>query len=92
MTSRLPRVDIQGARHPVIEKQLPLGAPYIANDLQLDREKQQIMMITGPNMSGKSALLRQTALISLIGSDGKFCSRYQGHIRSCGQDLYSRRG
>ena len=66
------RLDIQGARHPVIEKQLPLGVPYIANDLQLDREKQQIMMITGPNMSGKSALLRQTALISLLAQMGSF--------------------
>ena len=59
-------LELQGARHPVIEKQLPLGTPYIANDLFLDRDKQQIMMITGPNMSGKSALLRQTALISLL--------------------------
>ena len=65
-------VEIQGARHPVIEKQLPLGTPYIANDLHLDREKQQIMMITGPNMSGKSALLRQTALISLLAQMGSF--------------------
>ena len=63
---------IQGARHPVIEKQLPLGTPYIANDLQLNREKQQIMMITGPNMSGKSAILRQTALISLLAQMGSF--------------------
>lgn len=65
-------LDIQGARHPVIEKQLPLGTPYIANDLYLDREKQQIIMITGPNMSGKSALLRQTALISLLAQMGSF--------------------
>ena len=65
-------LDIQGARHPVIEKKLPLGTPYIANDLYLDREKQQIIMITGPNMSGKSALLRQTALISLLAQIGSF--------------------
>ena len=65
-------LDVQGARHPVIEKQLPLGTPYIANDLYLDREKQQIIMITGPNMSGKSALLRQTALISLLAQMGSF--------------------
>ncbi len=65
-------LEIQGARHPVIERQLPLGTPYIANDLYLDREKQQIMMITGPNMSGKSALLRQTALISLLAQMGSY--------------------
>jgi len=65
-------LELQGARHPVIEKQLPLGTPYIANDLFLDRDKQQIMMITGPNMSGKSALLRQTALISLLAQMGSF--------------------
>ena len=65
-------LELQGARHPVIEKQLPLGTPYIANDLFLDRGKQQIMMITGPNMSGKSALLRQTALISLLAQMGSF--------------------
>ena len=50
---------IKGRRHPVIEKQLPLGEPYIANDVYLDDEKQQIIIITGPNMAGKSALLRQ---------------------------------
>mgnify|MGYP001209941677 CR=1 FL=1 len=65
-------LDIKGARHPVIEKQLPLGTPYISNDLYLDRKEQQIIMITGPNMSGKSALLRQTALISLLAQMGSF--------------------
>ena len=65
-------LDIKGARHPVIEKQLPLGTPYISNDLYLDRKQQQIIMITGPNMSGKSALLRQTALISLLAQMGSF--------------------
>ena len=65
-------IDVKGGRHPVIEKQLPIGTPYISNDLKLDRENQQIMMITGPNMSGKSALLRQTALISLLAQIGSF--------------------
>ena len=63
---------IKKGRHPVIEKQLPIGDPYIPNDVILDREKQQIMMITGPNMSGKSALLRQTALIVLMAQIGGF--------------------
>ncbi|MDG1712059.1 MAG: DNA mismatch repair protein MutS [Flavobacteriaceae bacterium] len=63
---------LKGARHPVIEQQLPLGTPYIANDLELDRDTQQIMMITGPNMSGKSAILRQTALISLLAQLGSY--------------------
>ena len=59
-------IDIKEGRHPVIEKQLPPGEPYISNSVELDNDKQQIMMITGPNMAGKSALLRQTALIVLI--------------------------
>src|SRR5699024_3337346 len=59
-------IDIKEGRHPVIEKQLPPDQPYIANDVYLDRETQQVIMITGPNMSGKSALLRQTALIVLL--------------------------
>ena len=65
-------LKIQGARHPVIEQQLTPGTPYIANDLSIDQDKQQILMITGPNMSGKSALLRQTALISLMAQIGCF--------------------
>jgi DNA mismatch repair protein MutS len=65
-------IDISQGRHPVIEKQLPAGVPYIANDVYLDNEKQQILMITGPNMSGKSALLRQTALITLMAQVGCF--------------------
>jgi DNA mismatch repair protein MutS len=65
-------LDIKNGRHPVIEKQLPLGTPYIANDLFLDRETQQIIMVTGPNMSGKSAILRQTALIVLLAQMGSF--------------------
>jgi len=65
-------LDIKNGRHPVIEKQLPVGMPYIANDVYLDRETQQIIMITGPNMSGKSAILRQTALIVLLAQMGSF--------------------
>ncbi len=65
-------LDIKNGRHPVIEKQLPLGESYIANDVYLDRDKQQIIMITGPNMSGKSAILRQTALIVLLAQMGSF--------------------
>ncbi|GGE97400.1 DNA mismatch repair protein MutS [Flavobacterium limi] len=65
-------LDIKNGRHPVIEKQLPVGTPYIANDVYLDREVQQIIMITGPNMSGKSAILRQTALIVLLAQMGSF--------------------
>jgi len=65
-------LDIKNGRHPVIEKQLPVGTPYIANDVFLDRETQQLIMITGPNMSGKSAILRQTALIVLLAQMGSF--------------------
>ena len=65
-------IDIKKGRHPVIETQLPLGEPYIPNDVYLDNEQQQIMMITGPNMAGKSALLRQTALIVLLAQIGCF--------------------
>ena len=65
-------LEIKDGRHPVIEKQLPVGMPYIANDVFLDRETQQLIMITGPNMSGKSAILRQTALIVLLAQMGSF--------------------
>ncbi|MFD0976571.1 DNA mismatch repair protein MutS [Salinimicrobium gaetbulicola] len=65
-------LDIRNGRHPVIEKQLPLSETYVANDVFLDREEQQIIMITGPNMSGKSAILRQTALIVLMAQMGSF--------------------
>lgn len=65
-------INIKNGRHPVIEKQLPVGVPYIANDVFLDRETQQMIMITGPNMSGKSAILRQTALIVLLAQIGSF--------------------
>ena len=65
-------IQISEGRHPVIERQLPLGETYVANDVQLDAEGRQILMVTGPNMSGKSALLRQTALISLMAQAGSF--------------------
>lgn len=65
-------IDIRSGRHPVIERQLSIDEPYIPNDVQLDDEEQQIMVITGPNMSGKSALLRQTALITLLAQVGAF--------------------
>jgi DNA mismatch repair protein MutS len=65
-------LEIKEGRHPVIEKQLPVGTPYISNDVFLDRETQQLIMITGPNMSGKSAILRQTALIVLLAQMGSF--------------------
>jgi len=65
-------IDIRQGRHPVIEKQLPPGEKYIANDVMLDSQKQQIIIITGPNMAGKSALLRQTALITLLAQIGCF--------------------
>jgi DNA mismatch repair protein MutS len=65
-------LDIKEGRHPVIEKQLPVGTPYITNDVYLDRDSQQLIMITGPNMSGKSAILRQTALIVLLAQMGSF--------------------
>ena len=73
-------LEIKDGRHPVIEKQLPLGEPYIANDLYLDRESQQIIMITGPNMSGKSAILRQTALIVLLAQIGSFVPAKKARI------------
>ena len=65
-------INIQEGRHPVIEKSLPLGEKYIPNDIFLDRDSQQIMMVTGPNMSGKSAVLRQTAIICLLAQIGSF--------------------
>jgi DNA mismatch repair protein MutS len=66
------RLEIVAGRHPVIEQQLPPGEPYIANDLRLDPEELQLLVVTGPNMSGKSALLRQTALIVLMAQTGSF--------------------
>ncbi|MDR1202856.1 MAG: DNA mismatch repair protein MutS [Tannerellaceae bacterium] len=73
-------IDIKSGRHPVIEKQLPVGEPYIANDVYLDSKKQQIIIITGPNMAGKSALLRQTALITLLAQVGCFVPAEQARI------------
>ena len=73
-------IQLKEARHPVIEQQLPPTQPYIANDIYLDNESQQIMMITGPNMSGKSALLRQTALIVLLAQIGSFVPALQAKI------------
>jgi DNA mismatch repair protein MutS len=66
------RLEITAGRHPVIERQLPAGTPFIPNSLRLDAEEQQLIMITGPNMSGKSAILRQTALIALLAQMGSF--------------------
>ncbi|MFM7021559.1 MAG: DNA mismatch repair protein MutS [Flavobacteriales bacterium] len=65
-------IDIEAGRHPVIEKNLPVGEKYVANDIYLDDQQQQIIMVTGPNMSGKSALLRQTALIVLMAQIGSY--------------------
>src|SRR5690606_17256143 len=73
-------LDIKDGRHPVIEKQLPIGEPYIANNVFLDRSSQQIIMITGPNMSGKSAILRQTALIVLLAQIGSFVPAKEARI------------
>ena len=73
-------LDIKQGRHPVIEKELPVGEQYIANDVYLDTEKQQIIIITGPNMAGKSALLRQTALITLMAQIGCFVPAESAHI------------
>ena len=74
------KLNITKGRHPVIEQAMPLGEPYVANDLMLDPESQQIMMITGPNMSGKSALLRQTALIVLMAQMGCFVPAEKAEI------------
>ena len=73
-------IDIRQGRHPVIEKQLPVGEKYIANDVMLDSRTQQIIIITGPNMAGKSALLRQTALITLMAQIGCFVPAESAHI------------
>ena len=73
-------LEIRQGRHPVIEKQLPIGEKYIANDVMLDSDTQQIIIITGPNMAGKSALLRQTALITLLAQIGSFVPAESAHI------------
>ncbi|HRW63790.1 MAG TPA: DNA mismatch repair protein MutS, partial [Bacteroidales bacterium] len=73
-------IEIKEGRHPVIEKMLPIDEPYVSNDILLDSEQQQIIMITGPNMSGKSALLRQTALIVLLAQMGSFVPAAEARI------------
>lgn len=73
-------LEIRQGRHPVIEKQLPIGEKYIANDVMLDSNTQQVIIITGPNMAGKSALLRQTALITLLAQIGSFVPAESAHI------------
>ncbi|HDS07273.1 MAG TPA: DNA mismatch repair protein MutS [Bacteroides sp.] len=73
-------IEIKGGRHPVIERQLPVDEEYIANDLKLDNEDQQIIILTGPNMSGKSAFLRQTALITLMAQMGSFVPAEEARI------------
>jgi len=84
-------INIKNGRHPVIEKQLPLGEAYIANDVLLNREDQQIIMITGPNMSGKSAILRQTALIVLLAQMGSFVPAESAKI-GCVDKIFVRVG
>ena len=84
-------INIKNGRHPVIEKQLPLGEVYIANDVLLNREDQQIIMITGPNMSGKSAILRQTALIVLLAQMGSFVPAESAKI-GCVDKIFVRVG
>ena len=73
-------IDIQGGRHPVIETQMPVGEAYVANDITLDDDEQQIIVITGPNMAGKSALLRQTALITLLAQAGSYVPAERARI------------
>ena len=84
-------LDIRQGRHPVIEKQLPIGEKYIANDVMLDSTTQQIIIITGPNMAGKSALLRQTALITLLAQIGSFVPAERAHIGLVGK-IFTRVG
>jgi DNA mismatch repair protein MutS len=73
-------IDIREGRHPVVERQLPPGESYVPNDILLDDENQQIAIITGPNMAGKSALLRQTALIALMAQMGSFVPAREAHL------------
>ena len=80
---------IKKGRHPVIEQQLPIGDSYVPNDVFFNREKQQIMMITGPNMSGKSALLRQTALIVLMAQIGCFVPAEEATVADDADDAGS---
>ena len=73
-------LDIKDGRHPVIERNLPIGEPYVSNDIFLDSESQQVIILTGPNMSGKSALLRQTAIITLMAHIGSFVPAASANI------------
>ncbi len=73
-------LDIKGGRHPVIETLMPVGEEYVANDVELDTRQQQIIIVTGPNMAGKSALLRQTALITLLAQVGSFVPADSAHV------------
>ncbi|MDQ1772302.1 DNA mismatch repair protein MutS [Labilibaculum euxinus] len=84
-------IDIKQGRHPVIEKQLPIDEKYIANDVYLDNESQQVIIITGPNMAGKSALLRQTALIVLMAQIGSFVPAKEANI-GCVDKIFTRVG
>jgi DNA mismatch repair protein MutS len=84
-------IDIHQGRHPVIEKQMPIGEKYVANDVYMDTEKQQIIIITGPNMAGKSALLRQTALITLMAQIGSFVPAESARI-GCVDKIFTRVG
>jgi DNA mismatch repair protein MutS len=84
-------IDIKQGRHPVIEKQLPIDEKYIANDVYLDNEAQQVIIITGPNMAGKSALLRQTALIVLMAQIGSFVPAKEANI-GCVDKIFTRVG
>lgn len=84
-------IDIKEGRHPVIEQQLPPDSPFIANDVFLDRENQQMIMITGPNMSGKSAILRQTALIVLLAQMGSFVPASEVRM-GCVDKIFTRVG
>lgn len=76
-------IDIRQGRHPVIERNMPVGEEYVANDVRLDSDNQQIIILTGPNMAGKSALLRQTALITLMAQTGSFVPAESAHIGMC---------
>lgn len=90
MTDELT-IDLRSSRHPVIERQLPMGEEYIPNDILLDNSDQQIIMLTGPNMAGKSALLRQTALCVLMAQMGSFVPAQEAHI-GCVDKVFTRVG
>ena len=84
-------IDIRQGRHPVIERNMPIGEQYVPNDTLLDADSQQVIMLTGPNMAGKSALLRQTALITLLAQTGAFVPAESAHIGLCDK-LFTRVG